>query len=201
MAYSDFTLEMVEKTLGVTVQQLTLFPNLEPVAVPTWLREILAKGMQLALISEKARSEFIVVPILLASRELSQNSFSIYSGQRLDVDPEQGLMGECDFILAATPPLPLLHSPIVTIVEAKKNDVESGLGQCTAQMIGARLFNQQEGRGPAVLYGCVTTGETWQFLRLDDTLVSIDRARYYIDNIGGILAAIQTIISHCHAHP
>jgi hypothetical protein len=31
----------------------------------------LARGMELALVSEKARSEFIVAPILLAVRELS----------------------------------------------------------------------------------------------------------------------------------
>jgi hypothetical protein len=106
MTYSDFTLELVEKVLGVRVQRADLFPALSPLSVPTWLQDILNKGRELALISEKARSEFLVAPILLASRELSQNAVAIYSGQRLDVQPEQGLMGECDFILAATPQSP-----------------------------------------------------------------------------------------------
>ncbi len=102
--------------------------------------------------------EFIVVPILLASRELSHDAVAIYSGQRLDVNPDQGLVGECDFILAATPPVPLLRAPLVTIVEAKKNDIESGLGQCVAQMIAARLFNEKAGNVPFQIFGCVTTG-------------------------------------------
>jgi hypothetical protein len=54
--------------------------------------------MQLALLSEKARSEFIVAPVLLVARELSHDTVAIYSGQRLDVDASRGLQGECDFI-------------------------------------------------------------------------------------------------------
>lgn len=194
MAYTEFTLETVDRILGVAPQPADLFPGLIPLPVPDWLRDGLARGMQMSMVSEKARSEFIVVPILLASRELSRNAIAIYSGQRLDVSPDQGLVGECDFILAATPPVPILRAPLVTIVEAKKNDVEGGLGQCVAQMVGARLFNEKAGK-TAPIYGCVTTGETWQFLRLEPTAVSIDRARYYIDNVGAILAVLQAIIA------
>lgn len=195
MAYSDFTLESVDRTLGVTARPADLFPKLEPLAVPPWLRESLDKGMELALISEKARSEFIVVPILLASRELSGKRVSIYSGQRLDVDPARGLVGECDFILAESPPVPVLRAPLATIVEAKKNDIESGLGQCVAEMVGASVFNQRESNARTTVFGCVTTGEAWQFLRLDESIVSIDRGRYYINSVGDILAAIQAVIA------
>ena len=83
MSYSEFTLESVGSILGVTSRAADLFPGLQPVAPPTWLQEQLARGMQgiqLSLISEKSRSEFIVAPILLAGRELSGNRFGIYSG-------------------------------------------------------------------------------------------------------------------------
>lgn len=153
----------------------------------------MARGTRLALISEKARSEFIVVPILLAARELSGDQVAIYSGQRLDVAPEDGLAGECDFILALGPALPPLHAPLMTVAEAKKNDIEVGLGQCIAQMVGARVFNKRAGRVTAPVYGCVTTGETWQFLRLLDRAALLDRQRYYVDNIGKILGVFQAI--------
>jgi hypothetical protein len=201
MSFTDFTLETVERTLGVAPQGADLFPGIAPMAVPVWLRDTLAKSMQLPLVSEKARSEFIVVPILLASRELSRDAVAIYSGQRLDVSPEQGLVGECDFILAATPPVPVLRAPVVTIVEAKKNDIEGGLGQCVAQMVAARLFNEKVGKSSAQIFGCVTTGEDWQFLRLEPAAVSIDRTRYYIVNVGAILAVLQAIIGKALAHP
>ncbi|HUY35161.1 MAG TPA: hypothetical protein VMV69_20620 [Pirellulales bacterium] len=200
MSYTNFTLESVDRIFGVTPQPADLFPALAPLPVPLWLRDVLSKGMQLSLLSEKARSEFIVVPILLASRELSHDAVAIYSGQRLDVNPDLGLVGECDFILAATAPVPLLRAPLVTIVEAKKNDIEAGLGQCVAQMIAARLFNEKAGKASFQIFGCVTTGEDWQFLRLEPAAVSIDRARYYIDHVGAILAVLQAIIGEARAH-
>ena len=197
MAYSDFSLDQVENSLGVSVRMLDLFPPPTPLAVPDWLREFLARGMSLPLGNEKSRSERIVSPILLASRELSHNAVSIYSGQRLDVQPEKGLVGECDFILCASPPFPLLRSPLITIVEAKKNDIDLGLGQCIAQMVGARIFNECHGEKIGPIFGCVTTGETWQFLRLEESVVGIDLIRYYISNVGLLLAVWQAVIAAC----
>jgi hypothetical protein len=195
MAYTDFTLELAEARLGVRARPGDLFPGLTAAAVPDWLRDFLARGMQLALVSEKARSEFIVGPILLACRELTGGKLAIFSGQRLDVDPGRGLQGECDFILALTDPVPRLRAPLVTVVEAKKNDIEAGLGQCMAQMVAARDYNEREGAGLAAVYGCVTTGEAWQFLRLEGAEVTVDRGRLYIDNVGAILGAFGTIVA------
>src|SRR5262245_10742198 len=145
MPYTDFSLETVSSVLGVTAEPADLFSALPPVPVPVWLRELLDRGLRQVLLSEKARSEFLVVPVLLACQELSPEALAIYSGQRLDVDPDRGLIGECDFILAATPPVPGLRAPLVTIVEAKRNEVESGVWQCVAQMVGARPFNERSG--------------------------------------------------------
>lgn len=195
MAYSDFTLDTVRKVFSLTLKRALLFAAVDSVDVPQWLTALLEKGMPLAFGSEKARSEFILVPILLASRELHHDSFSIYSGQRLDSDPSSGLSGECDFILTNTPPLPVLQAPIVVVVEAKKNDLEAGLGQCVAQMLGARLFNQQEGNSIEIIFGCVTTGEAWQFLKLERDGVLIDSERYYIDRVDKILGMFQAIMA------
>ena len=104
---------------------------------------------------------------------------------------QQGLAGECDFILAIGPALPPLHAPVMTVVEAKKNDVEAGLGQCIAQMVGAERFNDAAGRINTTVFGCVTTGETWQFLQLDEQSALLDRPRYYLDNVGRILGVLR----------
>ena len=153
----------------------------------------LARGTVLALTSEKARSEFIVAPILLAARELSGNRFAIFSGERLDVDPESGLVGECDFILTLGPAVPPLEAPVMTIVEAKKNDIEAGLGQCIAQMVAAHQFNEASDRAGSPVYGCVTTGEAWQFLRLDGPAALLHDRRYYRDDLGGILGVFGAV--------
>src|SRR5438552_18973039 len=121
MSYSDFTLESVARILGVISRPADLFPDLQPGLVPAWLIETLARGtqgIQLSLISEKSRSELIVAPILLASRALSGDRLAIYSGQRLDVDPEKGPVGECGFILSAPDPVVPLQPPIAPVFHA-----------------------------------------------------------------------------------
>jgi hypothetical protein len=83
------------------------------------------------------------------------------------------------------------------IVEAKKNDIDLGLGQCIAQMVGARIFNERHGHDTRPIFGCVTTGETWQFLRLEDSIVDLDQVRYFIVNLGILLAVWQAVIAAC----
>jgi hypothetical protein len=178
MAFTDFTLETAEAELGVTPRPGVVFPTLPEASAPAWLTDGLARGMELALVSG--------------------GRISILSGQRLDVDPGRRLLGECDFILALSEPLPRLRAPLVTIVEAKKNDIEAGLGQCIAQMVAAQIFNERAGR-LGVVYGCVTTGEDWQFLRLDGKAITIDTTRRYINDVGSILAAFLSIAGQAGA--
>lgn len=195
MAYADFTLESVRTQFQLTFHRDTLFANVQPIAVPQWLADMLARGLSLPLVSEKARSELIVTPILLAVRELSNHQISILSGQRLDVDAVAGLVGECDFILSRSEPLPLVQSPILSLIEAKRGEIELGLGQCTAQMIGALRFNQREQNPIQTVYGCVTNGEIWQFLSLTDTTLTIDRDRFFLTNPEQILGVFHQIVS------
>ena len=44
MAYSDFTLEAVERQFRVKTQEADLFPQLPAVTVPDWLPALLARG-------------------------------------------------------------------------------------------------------------------------------------------------------------
>jgi len=158
------------------------------------LRETLAKYHATAFLSEKSRSEFIVVPILVTCREMLHDQVHIYSGVRLDADPARGLVGECDFLLAHTPPTPVLEAPILIVVEAKKNDLELGLGECAAQLVGARLFNERRKRPLGILFGCATTGEAWQLLRMEDTEVLVHNDRFYIKNLDQVLWALTSVL-------
>jgi hypothetical protein len=169
---------------------------LTPNPVPNWLAEFIAKTRQLAMVSEKSRKEFIVAPILIAVCDLTDRKVIVLSGARLDVDPAKGLNGECDFILSTGIPLPMLQPPLLTLVEAMKQDIEAAIGQRLAQMVAAKVFNERAGVANHPIYGCVTTGEAWQFLRLTGTLAEIDTDRLYLDNLGGILAALLRAVGH-----
>jgi hypothetical protein len=189
MPYTDFDVPTVETRFGVQVLPGTVFPPMTPVPVPVWLTDLLARGTQLRVESEKARNEFIIAPILLAVRELSGNVVAIFSGERFDVDAAAGLSGECDFLLALAPAVPIIRAPVMFVVEAKRQDIAGGIGQCAAQMIAARRFDVRSGRPTARVYGCVTTGDDWQFLRLDDSVITYDTTRLYRNDVGRILAA------------
>lgn len=166
MGYSDFTMDRVRREFGITVRDQVLFEPLGDLMPSPWLRETLQKGSGPAFISEKARSEFIVAPILMECRERLQNRINIFSGIHLDVDPAKGLNGECDFILARTPSAKVMQWPLMLILEAKKHDIEQGASQCAAQLIGASRYNERDGRPLPFIYGCVTNGDLWWFLKL-----------------------------------
>ncbi|MBA4064694.1 MAG: hypothetical protein C0501_13465 [Isosphaera sp.] len=196
MAYTEFTPENVGPKLGVSVRSADLFPGLAPVAAPGWLSELLGKTRGLAWVSEKSRSEFVVAPILVAVRDLVGGRVTVLSGQRLDVDPARGLTGECDFILAPDNPLAILQAPLLTLVEAKRHDVETGVGQCIAQMVGAQAFNARAGLPDRPVYGCCTNAEAWQFLRLVGPAVEVHSARLYLADVGLILAGLVAAVTH-----
>jgi hypothetical protein len=106
------------------------------------------------------------------------------------VDPARRLSGECDFLLSLSEPLPRLRAPLLAVLEAKRNDIEAGLGQCAAQMVAAQLFNERAGQPARPVFGCVTTGEDWQFLRLEGQDLVIDPSRRYINLVGSVLTAL-----------
>jgi hypothetical protein len=140
--------------------------------------------------TEKARSEMIIAPILMEAVELVTGPVSLFSGVTFDVDKEQGLNGSCDYLLTRSTEQFYISHPVVTVVEAKKEDIPGGLGQCIAGMLAARLYNEREGTKVQRIYGTVTTGSNWRFLELEGTKVFIDRLEYYWQPVGQIVAIL-----------
>ncbi|MCU0543691.1 MAG: hypothetical protein MUE44_16170 [Oscillatoriaceae cyanobacterium Prado104] len=194
MAYSDFTLTKVRSTFKLIVNEKTvLFADVEPIVPSEYFKTILAEYIPLAsgINTEKARSELIIAPVLLELRRLLNFQIGFFSGSEFNADPESGLSGYCDYILTASSDFYEIRSPVVTLVEAKNENIKSGLGPCIAEMLGAQKFNQQQNDEIETIYGCVTTGNAWKFLKLVYRTVFIDLSDYYIkevDKILGILA-------------
>lgn len=195
-SYSDLTLDDLKENFQMNIGVSPLFRAVPPLAPDDWLAQALKKGARTALISEKARSEFLVAPVLLFIRDLYEGQISLYSGMRFDVEPDKGLKGNCDFIFTKSPPVPFVQAPVMVMVEAKKNDIEEGIPQCAAEMVAAQIFNQRAGEQIPVIYGGVTTGETWQFLQLAETRLLIDEDKYFINNIANILGILKHALSN-----
>ncbi len=193
MAYSNFTLAKVKADFGLTVDETqNLFNNIPAVEPSEILTMILQDYIPLATAigTEKARSEFLIAPILSEVRRQLNNQVSLFSGTDFNVDIEKGLLGYCDFLISASSEQFFISAPVINIVEAKNENIISGLGQCIAEMVASQIFNQRQGIDIPVIYGAVTSGTNWRFLMLNETLVCIDMVEYYINQVDKILGII-----------
>ena len=196
MAYGDFTLARARRDLKLELGPAAdLYREIGEVEVTPLLRETLASYVPLAmaLATEKARSEFMIAPILAEVWRRKLPEVSLFSGIQFDVDKDQGLDGFCDFLLARSPIQLFLEAPVLAVVEAKNEDMLAGLGQCAAEMVAARIFNERANQRPATIHGAVTTGNVWKFLRLTGSRIEIDEPEYYIDRLEKVVG----ILLHC----
>ena len=205
MSYSDFSLSSVRKIFQLKlIEKADLFVDCSELQPSSLLSEILKENLSLALASntEKSRSEMLIAPILIGLRRQCFNRIGIFSGVNFSVDTSQGLNGNCDFLISYSVNLLLITAPIITLVEAKKEDLNGGLGQCIAEMIAAQCFNQREENEIKEIYGVVTSGTVWKFMKLIDRDVWIDLTEYYLDNLPKILGILaQSIPNIDFAHP
>jgi len=145
MAYSDFTLEEIEDKFGIKNEFVDIPFDIKPVESGEWLNRDLQFAKIHSTDNEKAKSEWIVAPILKEMAFKNDNYFKVYSGSSLNVDAQQGLNGECDFMLTKNVETYAINYPIIQIVEAKNGEIEKGVPQCAAQVVGAYYFNQKKG--------------------------------------------------------
>ncbi len=201
MSYNKFTLKDLKNDLQLNVSNKHwLSSTLPEIERDNFLLRLLNEAQTEALSSEKARSEFIIAPVLKALRRHNHNRFSFYSGYKFDVDKKLKLNGFCDFILSLVPDSPLIEAPVFCVIEAKKEDIDNrALAQCGAEMYAARLFNENEGHPKKVIYGCVTTAFLWCFLKLENQQLLIDPVYVPLtfNEPEKVLAALQWIVDDC----
>ena len=197
MSYSDFDLRTAQERFGLMlVEGNDLFSDVPEVVPGEWLRQTIQEWAPaaLAMNTEKARSEMIIAPILMEAVRQSDRRLKLFSGIAFDVDRERSLNGTCDFLLARSRELFYLKQPVVAVVEAKREDIVAGLGQCVAALVAAQIFNaRSEESRPGPILGAVTTGNNWRFLKLDGNTVSIDQPEYYFERLGKILGILLSV--------
>lgn len=197
MAYSNFSLSKVKSDFGLSTDETQdLFAAIAPLQPSDLLTAVLKEQLPLAsaINTEKARSELVVMPVLMEVRRQLRNQVAIFSGTSFDVEPTTGLEGRCDFILSRSPEQYYVAAPVLTIIEAKNESIPSGLGQCIATMVAARLFNQREGNAIDTIYGAVTTGNDWKFLKLSGNTTFIDTSDYFIKEVNKILGILVSTL-------
>ncbi|KYC43277.1 hypothetical protein WA1_14395 [Scytonema hofmannii PCC 7110] len=197
MPYSQFTIDKVKQDFRLTiVEGIRFFPDsLAPVTPSSRLQGILEDlPWAIAVDTEKARSEVIINPMLLEVRRIFNQEISVFSGEEFNVDTSVGLNGVCDFLISRSPEQLTVEAPAIVIVEAKKSDLKSGLGQCIAEMIAAQRFNEARGQTLKTVYGCVSSGTQWRFLKLEEQTVTIDLMDYPLPPLESILGFLVWMV-------
>jgi hypothetical protein len=193
MPYSKFTLSRAVADFNLTVQEgPDMFQGIPPIAPSPFLQELLVDTVPWALAvgSEKARSEGIINPVLLEVRRQLKGQVGVFSGEEFNVDAEADLQGYCDFLVSRSPEQLYITAPVVMLVEAKKEDLKPALGQCLAEMVAAQRFNTSQKQDVGTIYGVVTSGTAWRFLKLEERVVSIDLSDYALSPVDRILGVL-----------
>jgi hypothetical protein len=194
MAYSDLTLRELEKRYTLLQKREKLFSDDIPQMQPSmYLLNDLNEAKEFPMFSEKAKSELMITPILKEIKRNNKDKITIFSGFTFNVN--ESLTGICDYLFTKIPDSVEIKSPVFCLVEAKNRAIEEGFGQCAGEMYAASLFNKQEGVTETDIYGCVTNGYDWLFLKLENHTILIDKYPYQIANIAELLGVFQVIIN------
>lgn len=198
MAYNKFKkLEQLYTKFGVNNFRFSWLPSQLPHFEPSFL--VLANlqdAVEESLGTEKAKSEYVIVPILKELRRNNQKVFSSFSGYEFNVDSKLDLNGYCDFILSLEASKNEITAPVFCLVEAKNAEINRGYAQCGAEMYAAQLFNEKQGRPRKVIYGCVTNAFSWCFMKLEGKNLYID-TNYVALSLSmpqNVLAVLQWIL-------
>jgi len=196
MPYSQFTLIRAKKDFQLTiVEGAGFFPSVQPInPSPRLTSELEDLPWTIAVGSEKARSEAIVYPVLQEVRRIQNRQISLFSGREFNVDPTCDLTGYVDFLISRSPEQLIIEAPAIVILEAKKADLNEGLGQCLAEMVAAQRFNEAAQNSISTIYGCISSGTQWRFLKLEGTTATIDLTDYPLPPVEQILALLVWIV-------
>ncbi|NJN04748.1 MAG: hypothetical protein HC873_17410 [Leptolyngbyaceae cyanobacterium SL_1_1] len=198
MSYRDFTVGKLKQQFDLKfIEQAK--PIIEPLSLTPslYIQETIERNFRIAqaVSTEKIRSELIIAPVLMELVVLLNHQVSLFSGSDFTVDASAGLNGWVDFLISNSPEQLEIEAPVAVIVEAKKEELNTGISQCVATMVAAVQFNQAREKAIAPLYGTVTTGTFWRFLMLQNDIVTIDFTDYGITSLEVILGTLMSMLN------
>ncbi len=198
MAFSSFTsiVKFCRQYQLNLIDQQNIFDNdIVKINPSKRLAEDIEEAKLMPIATEKAKSEWIIGPIL---KELKRRNphISIFSGFKLNVEGDAKLQGNPDYILSAKPNMVEIVAPIFCLMESKNKTPDDGFAQCAAEMYAARLFNQENDDPFETIYGAVTNAFDWVFLKLEEQTIYIDKNRFFLNDLPLLLGILQQIVNN-----
>ena len=140
--------------------------------------------------SEAARCETIIFPILKEIYKRYADNYALWIQKPIAYD--ELLIGTPDYLIATKSELgkPVVGTPLILLVEAKKNDFEQGWGQCLAELVAAQKINDAP---DFPVYGIVSDGIQWQFGHLIGDVFTQNRTNFSVDNLPVLFGAVDSV--------
>jgi hypothetical protein len=140
--------------------------------------------------SEAARCEAIIFPILKEIYKRYADNYALWIQKPIAYD--EMLSGTPDYLISTKSELgrPVVGTPLIILVEAKKNDFEQGWGQCLAELVAAQKINDNP---EFPVYGIVSDGTWWQFGRLVCGNFTQNRTSFGVDNLPLLFGAVDAL--------
>ena len=192
-SYSKYTFDDLLK-LGISLEKKDFMPALKEIQPSELLKETLKFNLKVPMDTEIAKMQLIVSPIMNELLRITNNGFTYFSGYQFDVEKELGLKGHCDYLLTLKPNAVFIESPVICVVEAKRDNIDDAVPQCVAEMYASQVFNQKRGNEVKFIHGIITSGTEWQILRLENKVVSINGTKYSVLILPQLLGALKAVI-------
>ncbi len=169
MPYSQFeSIEEVAGRFDIEVVDEGIIDLLD-IEIPDYPFSEITKRLNdsMSFINEVTICEDIIKPILsqICAR---YKLLHIWSHVAYNVDKDKNLVGEPDYLIAIRTKHGGMGIPPLCVMEAKKENWESGWAQTLAEMYAAST------QGAKICYGVVTTGDVWMFGKLENNVFTKD---------------------------
>ena len=105
---------------------------------------------------------------------------------------DETLNGTPDYLISTRSELGLsvVGTPLIILVEAKKNDFEQGWGQCLSELVVAQKIKEDT---DFPVYGIVSDGTLWQFGQLVGDKFTRNRTSVTMDNLPILFGAVNAV--------
>ena len=144
MAFSDFkAIPDVQEKFRITYAADNFLGNVESLNPAEQFLNELEFNMKYINVytSEGARCENLIYPILREVYKGYADGYALWVKKPIAYD--QALSGTPDYFISTRSELGMtvVGTPLIILVEAKKNDFEQGWGQCLAELVAAQKIN------------------------------------------------------------
>ena len=140
--------------------------------------------------SEASRCEAVIFPILREVYKKYADSIALWIKEPITYD--ETLNGTPDYLISTKSELgkTVVGTPLIMLVEAKKNDFEQGWGQCLSELVAAQKINDD----PSFpVYGIVIDGTLWEFGRLVNDTFTRNRTNFTLANLPILFGAVDSV--------